>query len=168
MILLLASALAAGLDLNQASVDQLDALPGLGRAKATAIVDHRNVHGPFRTWEDVYAVSGLGPATVRLLRMRVRLSGPVLAMSPSSPRADEARLPVVPSASMLDPNTASAAELVGWPGITGARAEAIVAARKLEPFERCADLVRAHGVGPATVAGLRGLCVIRGTSYTPP
>lgn len=164
MILLVVAAFAGRLDLNQAALDQLDQLPGLGRAKATAIIEHRNVHGPFERWEDVDAVTGLGPATVRLLRARTRIDLPLLAMVPVSPRASEAPLPITSSAHRLDPNVATTEQLVNWPGITGERAEAIVAAREQQPFVDCDDLVRAHGIGPATVAGLRGLCTTTGTS----
>lgn len=162
MILLVGAALAAPVDLNGATLDQLDGLPGIGRAKATAIVAHRTVHGPFRSFDDLSAVSGIGPATVRILATQTRISAPVLAVQPPTPPASEARIPLVPSAVVLDPNTATTAQLATWPGITGHRAEAIVEARARRPFSSCDDLVRAVGVGPATVAGLRDLCVVRG------
>lgn len=50
------------LDLNVATVDELDALPGIGPATAAAIVDDRNRNGPFASVGDLERVPGIGPA----------------------------------------------------------------------------------------------------------
>src|SRR5262249_26085089 len=41
------------LDLNTATVDDLDLLPGIGPTTAQAIVDYRTEHGSFRTVDDL-------------------------------------------------------------------------------------------------------------------
>ena len=41
------------LDLNRATAQDLDALPGLGPALAQRIVDYRQAHGPFKQIEDL-------------------------------------------------------------------------------------------------------------------
>ena len=51
------------IDLNTASVDELKELPGIGDVNARAIVDHRELNGPFTDIEQVMEVSGIGPAT---------------------------------------------------------------------------------------------------------
>ena len=48
-------------DLNSATVDQLDALPGVGPVLAQRIVDWRQAHGGFRTIDDLQQVPGIGP-----------------------------------------------------------------------------------------------------------
>lgn len=48
------------LDLNTASVSDLDALPGIGEATAQKIVDEREKNGPFATPEDLMRVPGIG------------------------------------------------------------------------------------------------------------
>lgn len=55
-------------DLNHASVDQLDALPGVGPATAAAIVSHREKAGPFRTVDDLEQVRGIGRSKIDALR----------------------------------------------------------------------------------------------------
>jgi DNA uptake protein ComE-like DNA-binding protein len=52
----------------------------------------------------------------------------------------------------LDPNRADAASLELLSGIGPARAEAIVAARCMRPFDSVADLERVPGIGPVTRA----------------
>lgn len=48
------------LDLNTATPDELDELPGIGPATAAAIVDHRTKHGPFESVESLLDVRGIG------------------------------------------------------------------------------------------------------------
>jgi len=55
----------AAVDLNSADEKQLDALKGVGPAKAKAIVDERKKNGPFKSLDDVQSrVKGIGPATI--------------------------------------------------------------------------------------------------------
>lgn len=60
-------------DLNTATLDQLDTLPGVGPATAQAIVDHRTEHGPFQSVDDLLEVRGIGEAKLADLRDRVRV-----------------------------------------------------------------------------------------------
>ncbi len=56
------------IDLNHATVEQLDELPGIGPTTAAAIVDHREQNGPFATVDDLEAVRGIGPAKLEAIR----------------------------------------------------------------------------------------------------
>ena len=62
------SAPAGPLDVNTASAEQLDALPGVGPATAAAIVAHREANGPFASVDDLEEVRGIGPAKLDALR----------------------------------------------------------------------------------------------------
>lgn len=56
---------ASGLvDLNSATVNDLDRLPGIGPARARAIVAYRETHGPFAATDDLGRVPGLPPSVV--------------------------------------------------------------------------------------------------------
>ncbi|MQA34119.1 helix-hairpin-helix domain-containing protein [Modestobacter roseus] len=58
-------------DLNRATVAELDALPGIGPVLAQRIVDHRDTSGPFTSVEQLDDVSGIGPAVYADLVDRV-------------------------------------------------------------------------------------------------
>lgn len=62
----------ARLNLNTATVEQLEALPGVGPATARAIVEHRTRHGPFRSVRDLLDVRGIGEAKLAALEKLVR------------------------------------------------------------------------------------------------
>jgi competence protein ComEA len=54
---------AGRVNINTASVSELDALPGVGPTTAQAIVDYRIQHGSFLFAQDIQNVPGIGPAT---------------------------------------------------------------------------------------------------------
>ncbi len=56
------------INLNTATLEELDLLPGVGKATAQAILDYRVKHGKFRTVSDLDKVSGIGPAKLEKLR----------------------------------------------------------------------------------------------------
>ncbi|MGD9141778.1 MAG: ComEA family DNA-binding protein [bacterium] len=56
------------LDLNEATVGELMALPGIGEKRALAIIAWRDANGPFGCIEDLDGVRGIGPATLDRLR----------------------------------------------------------------------------------------------------
>jgi competence protein ComEA len=55
-------------DINRASADQLDELPGVGPATAEAIIAHRDQHGPFGSVDELIDVRGIGEAKLEQLR----------------------------------------------------------------------------------------------------
>jgi competence protein ComEA len=63
----------AVLDVNAATAEQLDALPGIGPATAQAIVQYRTEHGRFRTVDGLLSVRGIGPAKLAAIRSRLRV-----------------------------------------------------------------------------------------------
>lgn len=58
-------------DLNSATAEQLETLPGVGPATASAILDDRDRNGPFATVDDLDRVPGIGPAKLEAIREQV-------------------------------------------------------------------------------------------------
>lgn len=76
------------IDLNSATSEQLQTLPGIGPAKAGAIVEYREVYGAFARIEDITNVSGIGDATFDRLRDLITVGAtsaePVAPVAPAA------------------------------------------------------------------------------------
>ena len=64
---------AGPVDLNTATAEQLEALPGVGPATSKAILTYRANHGRFRSVTELLEVPGIGPAKLEALRPLVRV-----------------------------------------------------------------------------------------------
>ena len=62
------SAPSAPLDLNSATLEQLEALPGIGPVTAQKILDYRQAHGAFHSVAELQGVPGIGPAHISQLK----------------------------------------------------------------------------------------------------
>jgi competence protein ComEA len=60
-------------DLNTATAEQLEALPGVGPATSKAILSYRSSHGRFRSVTELLDVPGIGPAKLEALRPLVKI-----------------------------------------------------------------------------------------------
>ncbi|MBN2256669.1 MAG: helix-hairpin-helix domain-containing protein [Anaerolineaceae bacterium] len=50
------------IDLNKATVEELDSIPGIGMVKAQSIITYRESHGLFTSLDELVNVPGIGPA----------------------------------------------------------------------------------------------------------
>lgn len=64
------------IDLNSASLGELELLPRIGPALAQRIADDRAANGPYEDLEDLARVSGIGPKTVARLQGKATVSTP--------------------------------------------------------------------------------------------
>ena len=62
------SASSGPVSLTSATMEQLDALPGVGPVTAQKIIDYRTQHGSFHSVDELDAISGIGPARIADLR----------------------------------------------------------------------------------------------------
>jgi competence protein ComEA len=91
----------AAININTASKDELVALPGIGPAKAQAIIDYRKAHGAFKTVEELKDVKGIGAKRFEKLKPELTVSGPSAKASAkpdakaASPRAAQGEITAV-------------------------------------------------------------------------
>ena len=62
---------AGPVDLNTATVEQLQTLPGIGPVLAQRIIDYRTAHGPFSSVDGLQQVGGIGPSKFSQLKDHV-------------------------------------------------------------------------------------------------
>ena len=56
------------INLNTASINQLEALPGIGKKKAQAIVNYRKKYGNFTNTDDLTKIKGIGDKMLKKLK----------------------------------------------------------------------------------------------------
>ena len=61
------------INVNRATVAQLDSLDGIGPVIAKRIIEYRKVNGPFATVEDLQKVSGIGTAKFAIIKSKLRV-----------------------------------------------------------------------------------------------
>jgi competence protein ComEA len=146
--------LAAGerLDPNRAPEEELRRLPGIGPARARAILEER-ARGAFDDPEALLRVPGIGPATYAriapFLTVEGRAGGP--DDRPNTPLASGCG-----ADNRVDVNTATEAELRALPGIGSVLAHRIVRSRMAtEAFAGPEALLGVSGIGPRLLERLR-------------
>ncbi len=150
----------AKVDLNTASMSDLEALPGVGAATAKKIVAGR----PYASVEDL-AKAGVPTRTIQSISGLVTVSGAKAAAppTPSPARAPASSATASPKAGAgaapVDLNTASMTDLEALPGVGPATAKKIVGGR---PYAAVDDLAKA-GVPAKTIQSLAGLVTVGAT-----
>jgi len=145
-------------DLNRATVEELDRLPRVGPALARRIVEERTAGGPFRSLAELTRVPGVGPRLLAELERHVTFDGvpPLVARPLPRPATDRPPAPGPGTCpERVEVNRAAAAELSCLPGIGKVLAERLVAERAARgPFRDIGDLARVPGLGPKRLARL--------------
>jgi comEA protein len=73
------------IDLNTATSEQLQRLPGVGPVTAQRILDYRKKSGPFQSVDDLLAVKGLSTKRLEKIRPYVMVKPPPAQAPPKAP-----------------------------------------------------------------------------------
>lgn len=138
----------AQVNINSATKEQLDSLPGIGPVKAQAIVDYRAKNGNFKSLDDLKKVNGIGDKTFDGLKDKISLSGATKVeekaapakkdAAPAAPAAKPAAAPAVapaPAAKPVDTKAAAPAAPAAKPVDAKAAAPAKDAAPAAKPVD---------------------------------
>ncbi|HSG92860.1 MAG TPA: helix-hairpin-helix domain-containing protein, partial [Methylotenera sp.] len=74
----------AGVNINTATLAELESLDGIGPKKALAIIDYRKKNGGFKTVDDLKNVDGIGNTTLENLRKNISITGTTTAVAPKA------------------------------------------------------------------------------------
>jgi competence protein ComEA len=89
VLLVVSSFAVAAVNINTATKEQLDALPGIGPVKAQAIVDYRTANGPFKTPADIMKVRGIKEGEFAKIKDQIAVSGVTSTAAPAAPAKAE-------------------------------------------------------------------------------
>lgn len=149
----------APLPLNEATPEQIAAIPGVGPALARRIVEYRDAHGPFPDVQALRSVRGVGPATLERIRPFLQVGGarpsPVVVVRGSRPEEKPARSRKPAPAEKVDLNAATEKQLLSLPGVGPVLASRIIETRAKGRFRSVEELRRVRGIGAKTLERLR-------------
>jgi competence protein ComEA len=156
-----------GLDLNTATAADLDRLPRIGPARASAIIQHRDQIGGYTRVEELTDVPGIGDKTLLQLKNFLKIvnspetsseqptTGTSVSVDPATIRSVIEMSPAgggTSSAGKVNINSATLDELVRLHGVGRKKAQRIINERTMNgPFRHPAELARVSGIGGKTV-----------------
>jgi competence protein ComEA len=143
------------ININNADIEELIKLPGIGQIKAKAIMNYREKIGEFKSLEELIKVKGIGKITFEKILPHLEMLGDsteIIAFTPDSLKEVSGKINI---------NTASLSELISLPGIGEKRAQKIISYRdKAGNFKKTKDIMKVKGIGEGIFTKIKDMIEI--------
>ena len=144
------------ININNADIEELIKLPGIGQVKAKAIIDYRENIGEFKSLKELTKVKGIGEKTLEKILPYLKMVGDsteiIASIDSDSPKEISGKINI---------NTASLSELISLPGIGEKRAQKIIEYReKIGGFKNTEDIMKVKGIGEGIYTKIKDIIEI--------
>jgi competence protein ComEA len=131
------------ININEADIETLSELPGIGPKKAKTIFDFREQIGEFKSLIELTKVKGIGKKTLAKLLPYLEMIGDSAEVT--TLLSSEETKPIMGKVNI---NTAFKSQLTSLPGISEGKADAIIEYRKTNgPFKSIEEIKNVKGIG---------------------
>lgn len=131
-------------NLSTASLEELISLPKIDTTTAYRIIEYRQIHGGFKSIEEIIKVKGIGAKTFEKIKDKIEVSSNLYSKKTIQKK--------------VNLNTASLKELTSLPKIGTATAKRIIEYRQTHgKFQSIEDITKVKGIGPKTFEKIKGM-----------
>ncbi len=142
-------------NINNANIEKLIKLPGIGPIKAKAIIHYREKIGEFKSLKELIRVKGIGEKTFEKILPYLEMVGDsteIIILNPDSLKEVSGKINI---------NTASLSELISLPSIGEKRAQKIISYRdKVGEFNSTKDITKVKGIGEGIYTKIKDMIEI--------
>jgi len=143
------------ININNADIENLTKLPGIGQIKAKAILDYRENIGEFTSLKELTKIKGIGEKTFEKILPYLETIGDsteIIAFIPDNLEEVSGKINI---------NTASLSELISLPGIGEKRAQKIIEYREnIGDFKNAEDIKKVKGIGEGIYTKIKDMIEI--------
>ena len=144
------------ININNADIEDLIKLPGIGQVKAKAIIDYRVNVEEFKSLKQLTEVKGIGEKTLEKILPYLETIGDSTEIIAS---IESGSLKEV--SGKININTASLSELISLPGIGEKKAQKIIEYReKIDGFKNTEDIMKVKGIGEGIYTKIKDIIEI--------
>lgn len=155
--------ISAIIDLNKATTEELETLPGIGPSKARAIIEYREKM-PFTKPEDIMNVPGIGQKTYEKMKDRIKVEGKETNTQIVTANVGNTNTAINTNNGQsvkININTADSETLQELPNIGPTKAQAIIEYRNQNgSFKSIDEIKNVKGIGDKTFEQLKDLISI--------